>query len=782
MKLPEIFKRRGVSPSSSALPAGRAADPPSRAEPVLALAGIEAPIGDRADDLLDRYAVARALHRSIATAPAGWSTRIGLYAPWGSGKTSVLRLLAQLERQRGSVVVEFSAWSASGEGGILTLFYATLVEQLQKNGVDVEPLKAWGKRVAERAAKRLAGAGNALSQAGAYAETDYGAMVSGAGMAASFAGSVVSDWMQFTPEDLRSLQRALGSRQVVVFIDDIDRSDPRAVPKTLLALRELLNWPGFAFVLAFDKEIVGKAIAEYSKAYGDSAERFLEKVVDIPFDLPDPTAEQAARLARRALDECCPFIPADARAQVAKWLPANPRRSKLTARKLGVLRDIADRHDPHELDWHALGLQTVLRVAHPQLAAFVEDGFLGMGSGAWASFLKDKDDSESASALDKGMPAVLSGVSSPQEKRWLMDLARALVSARRVTPEHKIAYEMGLLYQEPVITWKEFRGLLERWQEGVTSAVALEIEAAATRSLATREASAEGIVRLALEHYRRALDAAAETSRRASHSHAVDTARRHLAFLEHLHGDAMPSEVVACVRSADHVKALYEALLEWAHFTANEQDAQLRRLETALMHTAAAKCDDKLDFYMSTKPARIHKDPWGGSDGAAREAFKDAARKVVAGDVVDAAVGWFHLPDGVASAIRGELAEESHWLLGAPESPLYRDSGSVSRLVRSIEAISDLPMGSERALAIDGVRLYLVLLLGSMPGVSWVSPEDTKKFFQTHPVIAATGWQVLTSEEAQFRALHGLRELRQALQRAGVDESVLQQPPWLLAT
>ena len=48
----------------------------------------DAPIERPEDDLLDRRAVARALHRTIDTTPREWSTRVGLYGPWGSGASA----------------------------------------------------------------------------------------------------------------------------------------------------------------------------------------------------------------------------------------------------------------------------------------------------------------------------------------------------------------------------------------------------------------------------------------------------------------------------------------------------------------------------------------------------------------------------------------------------------------------------------------------------------------------------------------------------------------------
>ena len=104
--------------------------------------GHDAPVTLRDDDDLDRWVVARALHRTIATAPAQWSTRIGLYGSWGSGKTSVLNFLEQMCDKRDYLVVRFSAWEAEGESGVIGLFYRALDKRLDEEKI----LRPVGKR------------------------------------------------------------------------------------------------------------------------------------------------------------------------------------------------------------------------------------------------------------------------------------------------------------------------------------------------------------------------------------------------------------------------------------------------------------------------------------------------------------------------------------------------------------------------------------------------------------------------------------------------------------
>jgi predicted KAP-like P-loop ATPase len=52
--------------------------------------GFDAPREDVAEDHLGRAAFAREIAQLATNTPDEWSTRIAIYGPWGSGKTTVM--------------------------------------------------------------------------------------------------------------------------------------------------------------------------------------------------------------------------------------------------------------------------------------------------------------------------------------------------------------------------------------------------------------------------------------------------------------------------------------------------------------------------------------------------------------------------------------------------------------------------------------------------------------------------------------------------------------------
>lgn len=86
----------------------------------------------------------------LSTTPPAWSTRVGLYGPWGSGKTSILNLLRTLEEADGAFVLSFSAWSSTGESGVISQFYATLADRLREEQIQL-PIKQRAKAAVGKA-------------------------------------------------------------------------------------------------------------------------------------------------------------------------------------------------------------------------------------------------------------------------------------------------------------------------------------------------------------------------------------------------------------------------------------------------------------------------------------------------------------------------------------------------------------------------------------------------------------------------------------------------------
>src|SRR5260370_727319 len=172
---------------------------------------------------------------------------------------------------------------------------------------------------------------------------------------------MVSRWLQYDGDQIRAIKKKVKQKRLVVLIDDLDRCAPELLPQLLLSLRELLDLPGFTFLLAFDDEIVASALTENNPAWSDGSD-FLEKTLDFRFHLPPISEKQKERLVHRALAKYCPFVPEESVKGIQDLLPANPRKLKTLIRSLAALKPQIVRHGPGEFRWTEMLLAQMLRL------------------------------------------------------------------------------------------------------------------------------------------------------------------------------------------------------------------------------------------------------------------------------------------------------------------------------------------------------------------------------------------------------------------------------------
>ena len=231
---------------------------------------LDSPQLDLKDDTLNRHRLAREIYRIICNQAARHSVRIGLFGDWGYGKTTIAHWVEALAERDGHIVVWFNPWSVRELSELWLSFSIALRNALRRHKVTV-PSGAEAKSTL------------------AEIKRDYGQLVESVSGGKILSG-VAAAFLRFTKADIEALTRSLQGRRVVVIIDDIDRADPKLLPQLFLSLRELLDVPGFAFLVPFEKSIVAKALLEEHGAWG-SGERFLEKILDFQITIPTSTVD-----------------------------------------------------------------------------------------------------------------------------------------------------------------------------------------------------------------------------------------------------------------------------------------------------------------------------------------------------------------------------------------------------------------------------------------------------------------------------------------------------------
>lgn len=114
--------------------------------------------------------------------------------------------------------------------------------------------------------------------------------------------------------DLEYLEKVLRSRggRILVTIDDLDRCEPNKAVETLLAIKQLLDFKSFIICLGIDYRIIAAAVEQhYDKLLGiaeSSGQQYLEKIIQIPFRIPEPSSDDIKNFISKQLGEPKPLF------------------------------------------------------------------------------------------------------------------------------------------------------------------------------------------------------------------------------------------------------------------------------------------------------------------------------------------------------------------------------------------------------------------------------------------------------------------------------------------
>jgi predicted KAP-like P-loop ATPase len=242
------------------------------------------PISTPDQDLYGIDAFVKSLAQSVCTMKTPQGVVIALNGPWGSGKSSAINLLKhhlQEAVSKGEIeIVTFNPWWFRGEEALVLAFFRELYTATKPS------LTKKAKKALPKLGARLLKAGSAVgSTADALGASGAGAAVSG-----------TMDWLSGLIEDEESIEKlhlelAAGladqKKRFVVVIDDIDRLAPDEAMAMFRLVKSVGRLPNVIYVLAFDRTLAEKAVAERFPSEGP---HYLEKIVQASFELPEPLA------------------------------------------------------------------------------------------------------------------------------------------------------------------------------------------------------------------------------------------------------------------------------------------------------------------------------------------------------------------------------------------------------------------------------------------------------------------------------------------------------------
>jgi len=215
------------------------------------------PIQFLEQDLLGREKFIEDLQKGIKSLPFDDSFVFGLYGSWGEGKTSVINLLKnKFKESKDYLIVNFDPWNFKDEEAILAAFYNKIEQSLSQKFILPGFKKTFMK---------------------------YQNLIS---MGLSQTGITIN--FSDTKESIEEIRQRIESyiaqtkRKIIIFIDDIDRLQPKEILLVFKLARLNANFQNTIFLLCLDPT----KVQEYFKDNLKMDPEFLEKIIQKPIPLP----------------------------------------------------------------------------------------------------------------------------------------------------------------------------------------------------------------------------------------------------------------------------------------------------------------------------------------------------------------------------------------------------------------------------------------------------------------------------------------------------------------
>ena len=267
------------------------------------------PIQSSKEDILGRKAFAQSLGNAILNYKEKDSIVIGFFGAWGSGKTSIVNMALEhidyvcKEKKSESepIIVRFNPWNYSDQNQLISQFFKQLSITLKRKDYSVNIRKV-GKKLETytkffEPVKLIPVVGQLVGIVKDIVQT---------------IGKTLKVFGEHRENDLNSIRKELNdllakqSHKIIVIIDDIDRLSNIEIRQIFQLIKSLGDFPNTIYLLAFDKDVVIKAL---ERVQGGSGIEYLEKIVQVPFDIPLISKQEVEELLFNQLTELIKDIP-----------------------------------------------------------------------------------------------------------------------------------------------------------------------------------------------------------------------------------------------------------------------------------------------------------------------------------------------------------------------------------------------------------------------------------------------------------------------------------------
>ena len=271
---------------------------------------------------------------------------IGVYGKWGSGKTSLMRMTEDLLKERNIVkTVWFDAWKFDKTHDLRVALINAVLRRIQNDESINESLKIEVGNLVKRV--------NWLGLGKAALSSLLPLPSLGSHVVDSLADTFLKNPENIPEETLgligefegefrNLIKEYIGEKgRLVVFIDDLDRCIPEKAIDVLESIKLFLHVKGSVFIIGADKKVIEDGIIQkYDKTSGTWGRSYLDKIIQVPVNLPPLRKDIITERFISGLD-----IPEEIKkyADIIAEVGDNPRMIKRLLNRFEIQRILAEK-------------------------------------------------------------------------------------------------------------------------------------------------------------------------------------------------------------------------------------------------------------------------------------------------------------------------------------------------------------------------------------------------------------------------------------------------------
>jgi hypothetical protein len=716
------------------------------------------PIDVPEQDLLGRDPFAKNIAELIINAPPGGSLRIGVYGGWGEGKTSVLKLIRNHLKSKGQVCVWLTPWVFSNREEALEHLVREIASELGFNLKELDSATArarFGQRLRD------------------FASADVKLK-----LADTLIGPAVQKYLRKKAEEqgqilLGAVEEKLGGERLIVFIDDLDRVTAEMVPDLLLTLREALDYPNFFYVMALAPQVVEHGLRMVHKGWGEH-HKFLEKIIELPKYLPEPTPQERQRYANALIQSLGSNIDQDVLEDLAPLLPQNPRKLKLLLRYIASLHGVFNRFHASEIDWRALYICLMLRFEFPEETSGLVKNEQAVKDieAALSHLFKDRAlrDPDKLNELEKKLPEASYAPKDELEKIRFLSLCKAL--RERETFErgrYPLAQLFNLSEQPPALTFKEIENEVNRLTATKDSSrlpilgewltVDGQLDSKKT------QAFVNGLVELREDYLNGIADSDMEEE--VKEGLKIVSIITNILRLTTIDLGGFEEEAL----TPENWSTIYRHFARWSHFETFDYYKQVREDERQLLKDIVGTMSTGLRLQVLDS-RELGLDDRFRSNSEAFQTVIEEIRLELERTASNYLIDCFESPNGIEAFWAIDFYSKGKNLLFTKSSSLHSDAVYRERLREISNRAS-----RDREIQRNFLTYFRMLCYGALEGKGSFHTDKCKELLKDTDLLKIV-WTAAVAQPLNPRMAGSLYRYHQKLLQAGVSSDLLPKPRW----